>query len=1474
MSITPPTKRRRQSTIPSAMLLLYAIIGLLSDGVQSSSTSSLIIGAPPDCSDNNNNNTSHRFECWLYQLPIDLPSQKFEKDYVSFELNDLKCTNFQVTSLDSHYHPSSSFSSSNKQKDPVMGLQADGLAAVCDGKYHLTGGIAGKIQVDMQSRSSPGLDLEIQVMSNITSSIKMPAAVETTHCDTQLVVHKVSFTGSISAKLIDLFSKSIEHYINDALKGQICPLLEQNLDPLLTKYIQKFDGWAAQFLLDQVHASSSSSSSTTPPPPPPPPAAVVIQPFLPHNNKSILEHTSHSMLSSGRTLTTEDDSSSIIPNPTDLPLVRYWIDLANSIFRTYLNNGFLRQDWLPAPSEEEQCGFLFRGITGLFRHYTHGRIRVARPRLLQNLHFGLPFGASLSLNMNNLIIEGLDQMIEFQFFEGSDLETTLQSPGWNVSVEVQLQVDRGDNDPLQEHFMLHVNATDIRAVAASLFQAKNWDTLSMYQVVEALQNIALGNNRTQNIACFARTIHKLQIPSIVSDLVLKHASIVPLGSNVHLEKDLDGVVNSFASLILNEYSDMVRSVLKGVVQGPAKARFNAYLESLINRFKGHNDNVCPESPSTTKPHWVNFTQMQFLGKMNDFLNHRHTLDTINDYLECFGRVLLNHRKLDELPMGLISSKEKSGLSLVIRNVEIQHIDSLEALHILNPAWNDSTYLESSFTWGSSDKEVPHAFVSVEVEYPEIDFKSWLNTTLYLEDVELLMGMRMNYNLRQLTNVSIVDLLERAQCIAVPAAELRLLDNTHFTYGGIGINITGLVHQKTLENPVEISVASNDYPFVEQALEESTTSALEFTRLVLNRATESMIAQSSSLCDESNVDHSRKNVITESHVLGLVTFVVFIVMGQVGLYLLIQSDRHRKISSNNESTWSSEDVTESLLNEEHHENSMSDTYDEMFPRESVDKKQADIDMSVLHDIIDEMENESEVDSSPHAFHESLFQNVRVPEAVRLVVPALIAGTVLLLFSSNLSTGASVDLSTSFMDRHLNAPALFTFSLGNTINEMYHAGIYPLLFLVVVFSGIWPYAKLLMMLYLWINQPTSFRQREQRLLLLDSLSKFSLVDTYVLVVMIVAFRYHLEFTTTAVSVDVYVLPHYGFYGFLLATCLSLVIGHTMVYFHRQSQRDITRFCSSEKSIFEHSYHMNFAHGSPKIKLKKTARILILGTYSVTLILLTIGFWKHSFAFEFGGLAGLALGNSRKKSYSLMSLGGALPKSVSKGFGFGIFVLQVAYYFYAVLTPIGCLSLLIVLFIYRCDLRMQRRILLATEIANAWSAVEVFVLSIVAALFQISTFASFIIGDRCDFINRFLREAFGEYLGDDAVCYSVKAVVTGDCWYLITGVLMNSFCVSFGLRLVHCAINERIAHARQELEDNGEEIDESIANEGNPTIVMKLFGSPIGKYLFREDTFLDNNMIGSDGQEENTDGGAENEEEAQEEKEEELPEWRYWF
>lgn len=61
----------------------------------------------------------------------------------------------------------------------------------------------------------------------------------------------------------------------------------------------------------------------------------------------------------------------------------------------------------------------------------------------------------------------------------------------------------------------------------------------------------------------------------------------------------------------------------------------------------------------------------------------------------------------------------------------------------------------------------------------------------------------------------------------------------------------------------------------------------------------------------------------------------------------------------------------------------------------------------------------------------------------------------------------------------------------------------------FSGAWPYVKLALMAACWTipARGMPLRRRQRLLLWLEALGKWSLIDTFVLVMMMVAFKFHL-------------------------------------------------------------------------------------------------------------------------------------------------------------------------------------------------------------------------------------------------------------------------------------------------------------------------------------------------------------------------------
>ena len=114
--------------------------------------------------------------------------------------------------------------------------------------------------------------------------------------------------------------------------------------------------------------------------------------------------------------------------------------------------------------------------------------------------------------------------------------------------------------------------------------------------------------------------------------------------------------------------------------------------------------------------------------------------------------------------------------------------------------------------------------------------------------------------------------------------------------------------------------------------------------------------------------------------------------------------------------------------------------------------------------------------------------------------------------------------------------------------------------------------------------------------------------------------------------------------------------------------------------------------------------------------------------------------------------------------------------------------------CNVTMQTklrgRLFVLTEVLRAWSAMEVFVLAVIAALTELEKFAQFLVGGRCDFINPFLAKFLGPLLDGDAKCFDVTTTLADGCWLMFSACVLYIFTGQVVMTLVHEAIFPKLS------------------------------------------------------------------------------------
>lgn len=418
------------------------------------------------------------------------------------------------------------------------------------------------------------------------------------------------------------------------------------------------------------------------------------------------------------------------------------------------------------------------------------------------------------------------------------------------------------------------------------------------------------------------------------------------------------------------------------------------------------------------------------------------------------------------------------------------------------------------------------------------------------------------------------------------------------------------------------------------------------------------------------------------------------------------------------------------------------------------------------------------------------NPRVNWLFKVFVPFLIIGNIGLFVASNTSVGASVFVYIHLGNDTITTSSLFSFSLANSVHDMWVAGVYPLSLIVAVFSGGWPYAKLLMMLGVWFL-PVRAVLRENVLILLDMLGKWSLIDAFVLVFMMVAFRFKLVIPGSPLArtqsgdttIDLLVEGDMGIYSFLLATMVSLLITHIILAVHRwlAKQEEETGVAPVSK------YHLLAADVTSKqalcqveypsgrgttVKASGLGVVVVFLLLVASLALITWGAVVDSFVFHFRGAAGALFpyaGVVNDRSYSLVSLSMALPEAAFNPGSFGVRWVQAIFLLFALVMPQLYLVTLIVMWVFKMKHVTHERFFVFAEILRAWSAMEVFVLSVIAALTELEQFAQFLVGNRCDFINPILSKYFAPFLDGNTKCFDVTTTLTSGCWIMFVGCLL---------------------------------------------------------------------------------------------------------
>jgi len=151
--------------------------------------------------------------------------------------------------------------------------------------------------------------------------------------------------------------------------------------------------------------------------------------------------------------------------------------------------------------------------------------------------------------------------------------------------------------------------------------------------------------------------------------------------------------------------------------------------------------------------------------------------------------------------------------------------------------------------------------------------------------------------------------------------------------------------------------------------------------------------------------------------------------------------------------------------------------------------------------------------------------------------------------------------------------------------------------------------------------------------------------------------------------------------------------------------------------------------------------------------------AFSLRISGLAGAVLpANETNTPYSLLSMARAIGDASPHAPAATMYFLQGVFYTLCFFMPLLWLSLLFLVWLLPMSRKQRHRLVAVTEVLHAWSAIDVFMLMVIASRLELNRFAHFLVGHECDGINGAMRRYYADVVPHaEEGCFGANLTVT---------------------------------------------------------------------------------------------------------------------
>ena len=710
----------------------------------------------------------------------------------------MTCTNFQITSLQSSYTLPPLLSPALTPKNPTLHLQLSGISASCSGKYNaelLSGNVLAKVggdaALDLEVASAP---LRGQINSNSTyrhshsteGDLPFPTLAVLSKCSTTFSVSDLQFTGSISSKIIGLFSGVIKDKLTEGLNSNICRLVKKHAEQGIEKGLNVVGRYVAGLVYDpqlNEHKNLHLNSPET---------------IEPNRIQMEEEGSALALDLKQQSLNLASRQADKVRWDRDMPLLKWILTTSNNFLSHHINEGLVLKalqkisTWPAALNVRDcnDCGFFFKGFNGLVKSITKGsgEVEVPLPESILNIHlnhtFAIPNYGNLTIVARQFKVGGLDNLTSLKVFEpraDNMLSSAISSDaGLNITLVFDLTVIPANEGGfhaglLNESFQVSFNTSGFNFTTESAVEMDSdiYQRLSVGSFMFGSYTIFDSNKNALN--CILEVLTSVVFTNMNARMNLDVLHVLPVQSlskvvvkENNLEDDIDQMINNVMQMLLLQYPITVTEALAALVKTPVRSLLNeAFVEYIreSKKYPLHCANVNIPDNKIVRP--LKLDTNGIIVLFNEIVNKDSTIDAINSFVECLYEVIASNN----LFSGHFYNVSLGEYRLVFHDLQLENSNSMYELELLHPEI-DSYHLENKIGYGKRDEGGDYTTISFGMNILHNNMAVGnVVVHAHMLNFRLNAGSELKFDMNWLPQLKITDLLSHSQCISIPATEM-------------------------------------------------------------------------------------------------------------------------------------------------------------------------------------------------------------------------------------------------------------------------------------------------------------------------------------------------------------------------------------------------------------------------------------------------------------------------------------------------------------------------------------------------------------------------------------------------------------------------------------------------------------------------------------------------------------------------------